>query len=93
MSLTIENGIKMSSKDYIKHCDEIADKIIGNLEITSRKILKDIESVRYTTEKGSIIVCRDGGILFAEPFVPRQVHKTAFSVGMRTNEEDIYKIF
>lgn len=74
--------------EFAKLCDKIAEKIFKNKDF-SRRVCSDIESVRYTTEKGSLIVCRDGEILFAEPCVETSAHKMAFRVGLRSDMEEV----
>lgn len=84
----------MTTENFIQDCNKNAEKLFKNSDNKiTKKVLRNIESVRYATDEGSVVVCRDGGMLFAEPFVSAEEHETAFSVGMRTTEKDIFKKF
>lgn len=84
----------MQNKGHSHMCDTTAKRILQSLfKIAHRRVMNDVESIRYTTEQGSIIVCRDGGVLYAQPFVSLQAHKAAFKVGLRSNKKEISQKF
>ena len=91
--MTVLNNSATVTDNYQDHCDSLAAEIFKNVSVISRKVLHDIESVRYTTAVGSLILCYDGGALFAEGYVSPYSHQIAFSIGMRTSESAIASIF
>lgn len=94
MSLTIQEGVKMCTQHYTKQCDQTAKRLLKTYYDTAkRRVMKDIESVRYTTSNGALIVCRDGAALYADTFVSATEHRTAFRIGLRTSETEIFNKF
>ena len=84
----------MCKKDYTKECDETAERLLKSYySDAKRRVMKDIESVRYATDNGAIIVSRDNTVLYADTFVSSAAHRTAFKVGIRTDENEILNKF
>lgn len=83
---------KMSAEDIAK-CDEFASKYLFLDEISremNRQIIPSLMAVYYSQpgeDGASLLVCRDGSILYARVAMNVTTHVKAFKEGLRSNKK------